>query len=357
MRTATCVALILTLVVGSALAPPPSTLPTSPVPEKSSQPAGVPSPQPQVGGENIPTAVQIPALPYTDDGNTCGYLNDYDEVCPYSGSTSPDVVYLYGAPASGAISISLCASYYDTKLYLYQNVYTPGNPYFCNDDACAGPNYPFAWLSQMDCVPVLAGNSYYIVVDGYGGSCGDYVMEITECVPCAVDCPPGSLAEGEPDCGTNYSDHYNGGCNSTPNVFTSLPCDDVLTVCGTYGGFLYNGIGYRDTDWYEVHVPTAGFPNVTICAQGEHPTVLGYIDGNAGCAAPSFVAFTLVDACQLGCINADLPPGPAWIFVGTNGFGPDFPCGANYVLTVQGLSCPVPVEQTSWGEIKAKYKE
>ena len=42
-------------------------------------------------------------------GTTVGFTNDYDEVCPYSGSTAPDVVYLMTVPDSvNGIIVSLC---------------------------------------------------------------------------------------------------------------------------------------------------------------------------------------------------------------------------------------------------------
>ena len=57
-------------------------------------PANYPAPTRQ-GGETVADAVVIAALPYNDSGTTAGYVDDYDEVCPYTGSTSPDVVYSY----------------------------------------------------------------------------------------------------------------------------------------------------------------------------------------------------------------------------------------------------------------------
>jgi hypothetical protein len=45
------------------------------------------------GGETIDDATPIAGLPYTDTGDTSDNVNDYDEVCPFSGSTAPDVVY------------------------------------------------------------------------------------------------------------------------------------------------------------------------------------------------------------------------------------------------------------------------
>ncbi len=32
------------------------------------------------------------------------------------------------------VSVSLCDSYYDTKIYLYEDEWTPGFPLGCNDD-------------------------------------------------------------------------------------------------------------------------------------------------------------------------------------------------------------------------------
>ena len=46
------------------------------------------------GGDTIFDATVVTGLPYTVSGTTVGYTNDYDEACPYTGSTSPDVVYV-----------------------------------------------------------------------------------------------------------------------------------------------------------------------------------------------------------------------------------------------------------------------
>jgi len=355
MNVAIRIALIVALAFEPVLATSPSNR-SSGDPPKSTPPTGVPNPRPQVGGDTIGTATVIPVLPYTDGGNTCGYFNDYDATCPFVGSTSPDVVYSFAPAGDLSVDIDLCGSSYDTKVYVYEN--TPGSLVACNDDACSGPNYPNAYLSDLICVPFTAGSTYYIVVDGYGGSCGNYVLWVTECLGPCTGCPPGSLAEGEPDCTTDYVDHFNGGCNSTPNVFSSVPCPgSSVTICGTYGGFLHNGLNYRDTDWYQLDVPPGGLANVTICALGTQPTLLGYIDGSSGCPVSAFVDYTLLGVCEYGCLDVDLPPGPAWIWMGVNGFGPDYDCGSVYWFTIDGLDCPVSVKPTSWAEIKAGYGE
>jgi hypothetical protein len=60
------------------------------------------------GGEDIATAEVIPGLPFYDVGNTCANIDDYDEACPYTGSTSPDVVYELNATVSGLFNVDLC---------------------------------------------------------------------------------------------------------------------------------------------------------------------------------------------------------------------------------------------------------
>ncbi len=57
---------------------------------------GVNIPGCRVGGETVETAVVIPAIPFTDTGNTCPFVDNYDEMCPYD-AVSPDCVYSYTA--------------------------------------------------------------------------------------------------------------------------------------------------------------------------------------------------------------------------------------------------------------------
>jgi hypothetical protein len=131
------------------------------------------------GGDTIGTATVIGALPYSDAGTTVGYVDDYDEVCPFTGSTSPDVVYAYTPGVNETVDITLCDySQYDTKLYVYENAATPGTPFACNDDACvsgAGQSY----VSELLGLNFVGGNTYYIVVDGYYGASGDYTIDMT----------------------------------------------------------------------------------------------------------------------------------------------------------------------------------
>jgi hypothetical protein len=299
----------------------------------------------------------ILGLPFADTGTTCGYVNNYDYACPYTGSTSPDVVYsLVGTGV--AVTIDLCNSGYDSKVYVYAGT-CGGTPICCNDDACGSDGF----RSLIECCPLAAGTTYFIVVDGYGGACGSYDIVVSECgPPCMVDCPPGSLLEGEPDCFDGYLDAYNSGCNAPGQpVFSPIPCDPDgggVTICGTYGGFIYNGLSYRDTDWYQIIIPPGPNANVTWCVTGELDTLVGRLNGSLGCAAPAFDDYAYGPECTQLCVGpASLAPGPWWFFVATLGFGPSNPCGSDYVATLTGYDCPpISVETTSWGQVKNLYR-
>ncbi len=128
------------------------------------------------GGDTVATATAITVLPFSGAGTTVGYTNNYDAVCPYTGSTSPDVVYSLVPCMDGALDITLCAgSLYDTKLYVLDAALTV---IACNDDLCPG------YVSELtaangEAVPVTAGATYYIVVDGYFGASGSYTIDVT----------------------------------------------------------------------------------------------------------------------------------------------------------------------------------
>lgn len=291
------------------------------------------------GGETCADAFVIPALPYSDTGDTCDNIDDYDEECPYGGSTSPDVVYVYEPVADELVTISLCndPTDYDTKLYVYENTCPdPGNPYACNDDACSTVNYPSPYVSEIADLQLLAGNQYYIVVDGYGGSCGVYELSVAVVAGCDVECPPGATPEGEPVCEDEYVDSFNGGCNSDPSVFSPITCGE--TVCGTSGTFLVDGINNRDTDWYRLDLtePTT----ITWTAVAEFPVQIFVIDaGTEDC-----VDYTILDGASAApCDPATLtlecvPAGVYWLWVAPSVFeGVD--CGAEYVATLDCVPC------------------
>ena len=275
------------------------------------------------GGDNIGSATVVSALPYSDLGTTSGYTDDYDETCPYNAPGSPDVVYSYTPAVNETIDISLCNSGYDTKLYLYENSYTPGTPYACNDDICPG------YRSEIVGLALTGSNTYYIVVDGYGGDFGSYNLEIDIHTPVVVNCPAGGIPENEP-CGTDA----NGGCNSIPPVFGSVDCGD--TICGT----AWADTNFRDTDWYQ-KVLTAD-TSVTWSVVAEFPVRIFILKGTSGCPPePPFSVDASASPGDTARAKVDLGPGTWWFLVLPYTFD-GFPCATGPHDYVAWLECAPP---------------
>jgi len=174
---------------------------------------------------------------------------------------------------------------------------------------------------------------------------GDYLGPNTTCDPnlCpppCIQCPPGAVPEGEPPCFNGYVDNFNGGCNSTPPVFSPIACGQ--TVCGTGGNYLSAAGGQsRDTDWYELvttnpriftWTATATFPVLIFVIQaGPEPTP---------CTGYTSIASATAGACQPATITtACLAPGKYWFWVGTQGFT-GVPCNSPYIATLTCSACP-----------------
>lgn len=135
--------------------------------------------------------------------------------------------------------------------------------------------------------------------------------------------------EGEPDCGHNYDDSYNGGCNSDPNVFQSITSGQA--ILGTSGTFLYEGYDYRDTDWFEYEATD----NVVLIWKGvaEFPILLFIFDGTPGCDFYVNLADSIGEPDDTVTVSALVEPGTYWMWVGPQVFG-DTPynCPVDYTV-------------------------
>lgn len=173
-------------------------------PLPSDTPTGAPLPTRQ-GGDTCANAVFVASLPYQDTGTTLGFANNYDSACPYTGSTSPDVVYRLNFTTARIVNVTLCTARtnYDSKVYIYQ-ASCPGTVVACNDDSCQSPAYPGGpYNSQVLSVSLNANTNYYVVVDGYGGAGGLYQINITqgEAPPPPPTCPTTNLVWDSPGAG------------------------------------------------------------------------------------------------------------------------------------------------------------
>ncbi len=314
-----------------------------------------PSQNTRVGGDNFGSAVVIPGLPFSDTGNTCQFLDDYDESCPYTGSTSPDVVYSFTPAADMFINVDLCGSAYDTKTYIYDAAM---NVVGCNDDFYYDDTCGY-YTSRIEGAALTGGTVYYIVVDGYGGDCGDYVLNIDEYTPCVVECPADAVPEGEPPLGFGYIDNYNGGCNSDPFVIQTIDwmnADDpngAAWLCGKSGWYTDGTSDYRDTDWFEVTAAADGTMEFTVTP--EYPVNMFVLNTDCDNITVLYDAAPL--ACETGTISWPVLAGETyWLWVGPQEFtGPvnEF----TYFMTVTGNTfSTVPNDMTSWSTVKSLYK-
>jgi hypothetical protein len=317
-------------------------------------PPNVPGPHRQ-GGDTIADAVVIPSLPFSDTGTTAGFVNDYDEVCPFTGSTAPDVVYRYTPAVTEAVAIDLCGSDYDTKLDVYDG---DMNLFACNDDFYFGEPCG-VYVSALENLLVQGGTTYFIVIDGYGGEYGGYALAIETFIPCVIECPAGSFTEGEPPLVDDYIDNWNGGCNSPGFPFEELGGDATgnLILCGVSGWYVVNGSNYRDTDSY--HIYAGGNGLIAITAEAEHPTYVFELVPQ-DCAYGDVGEYVALDVCQAESMNiTGYPPGHVvwlWVasavFVAPSGFDNEY----NYVLWFSGLESAVATEPTTWSTLKSLYQ-
>ena len=144
------------------------------------------------GGEDIASATVITGMPFVDTGTTVGYTDDYDVACSQT-STSPDVVYAYTPAAGEVMDISLCLSSYMTKLFVY--VDSEDSVLDCNqfDISCTNPR---SALFNLDLQP---GHTFYIVIDGYSGQSGEYIIEIETREPLVPRSMHPALADADND--------------------------------------------------------------------------------------------------------------------------------------------------------------
>ncbi len=273
------------------------------------------------GGDTCDTATLVGALPFIDAGDTGPAANDYAAACPFGSSldsAAPDVVYQYTPQRDEAVTISTCGSAYDTKLYVFEGscpiAPDAGTPIACSDDDCFGTQGRTG-AAHLDRLPLRAGITYYIVVDGFKTEHGQYRLAITSSF-CA-ECDPDATREIEPNCGLGDDGHaedfVNGGCNSDPPFFWPIESDE--TVCGTSASNPVTGA--RDTDWYELLITEESVVTWEVAA--EFRALVGIIDtqGVPDCTffSPCFVAFTEASSCQPGSVSALLPAGTWWFYV------------------------------------------
>ncbi len=296
------------------------------------------------GGDTILDAVLV-SLPVVNmTGTTAGFTDDYDEVCPYTNSTSPDVVYTFVPDSNVGLVIDMYGSVYDTKIYLYdENLALVA----CNDDF--HPDY----TSLLENVPVIAGVQYFLVIDGYGGDFGEYLLQIEEFMPCQLDCPAGAVLENEPPLANGYVDNWNGGCNTDP---VSPPFQQGWwgSFCGVSGFYLSAGSSFRDTDWMQLEIPSDGV--LEIYGDAELATYMFEL-GPQDCDTVGVLQNVIIGPCVEGAMVITGSPGSTvWFWVGPTTFAsPDGSDVYEYEYVLINNTIWDPVENDSWTDVRALF--
>jgi hypothetical protein len=307
------------------------------------------------GGDTLETAIEIVALPFMDSGTTVGYGDDYDAVCP-QGSGAPDVCYRFTPANDMVISIDMCGSEYDTKVFVYEE--ETYNLVGCNDDYYSQGEPCGVYVSRIEEVELVAARGYYVVVDGYGSEDGNYQLEVRELVACDLTIPNEVLEEGEPTLHDGYVDMYNGGCNSQEYGYP------VSAIAGDANGdvIIHGRTGWyntwtKDYDWYAVQAGATGVVEVVLAA--EQLTILG-VSEPYECSWYDWDVRETVERCETRTVEVGADGGAyMWIVVvprqNTLPFDQN---GAeyDYLLTLSGIQGSVEVESKTWGAVKSLFR-
>jgi hypothetical protein len=220
----------------------------------------------------------------------------------------------------------------------------------CNDLNCvtaASPTCGPAINSSTVTWCSASGQTYWLLVHSPAAPAppdNNFVLTITNGAPCGnpvactcFTCTAGSQIEGEP-CATAVPDTVNGGCNSTPAVFSTLVwVGNTARVCGTGSTFLNGTTQQRDTDWYVFTVAAAGTYTVSV-DKARFTCLAGIVTNTAlnitACGAgQAFVANSTVTTTGIACAGAalaapvTLQPGTYALFAGASVFT-GFPCSS-----------------------------
>jgi len=312
---------------------------SSPIKPDIASPTNTPNPVRQ-GGDTIENATPIPII-YAGVGTTTGYTDDYDGECPFFGVNAPDVVYLLTPEMDITVDIDMLGSQYDTKINVWD---VDMNMIACNDDF-----YP-DYVSKIEELFLPGGEIYYLVIDGYGGQHGDYVLTISEAVPCILECPVGAELEGEPPLVDGYVDEYNGGC-ATESGGVMQPLNAGM-FCGRSGYYTVDGGAMRDTDWFLLTIGDQGFLEIT--GDAEEASYMFEL-GPQECADVAVIQNVPIGPCLEATMTIVGEPGATvWFWVGSQSFWDGDTYEYDYVLTINdGVTA---IEHHSLTEVKALFQ-
>jgi hypothetical protein len=136
-----------------------------------------------------PTVIPANRLPFTTMGTTIGATNDLNPQTPclrsrQSGS-GPEVIYQFtSADTQNYFITATPIGNFDVTLYVVTNCVSASD---CSSSDSGGSGVPETVRRNM-----VAGSTYFIVVDGFGGDAGDFVLTVQPSIP-RTPAPPTNL--------------------------------------------------------------------------------------------------------------------------------------------------------------------
>ncbi|MBK8234101.1 MAG: hypothetical protein IPK74_00960 [Deltaproteobacteria bacterium] len=170
-------------------------------------------------GGSMGSAVTTGNTSFDDDGlaPSCG------------GASGNDHVVRFTAPFAGQFAFDTWGSAFDTKLAVYGDCATELS---CSDDAGGE-------LQSLVTVDLLAGQSVLVVIDGFNGAAGNWVLNVFQ----PAVCGDGFVQFPEPCDGTDVG---TGTCADLGFSAGTLLCDDL---CVSFdGGGCFNGPACAEQD-------------------------------------------------------------------------------------------------------------
>lgn len=201
---------------------------------------------------------------------------------------------------------------------------------FLPDQACDALDPPCGTILGACC----AADASCSIDEAVDCSLGNWLGAHTLCdqCPCITPCPPGGMIEGEPACGENYEDDFNGGCTTPAANFSPIALGD--TVCGQSGMFFDGGPdAVPDTDWYQLTVTQA--MELSWSAKAQFRPRLWIFDAAGGCPGTALATNTVFE-CEDVTISAEIEPGNYWLVVYPNGWTDTAACPSGYTATITG---------------------